>query len=61
MTDTAQGRDVTLDKELQDMIAQSDSGARNPAGLPGKLLFGVALVWSLIRRGWSRGHSEQAS
>ncbi|MCB1890457.1 MAG: TRAP transporter fused permease subunit [Rhodocyclaceae bacterium] len=49
MTDTAQGRDVTLDKELQDMIAQSDSGARNPAGLPGKLLFGVALVWSLFQ------------
>ncbi len=49
MQDSAQGRDAALDRELQEMVAQADSGARHPVGLPGKLLFGVALAWSLFQ------------
>ena len=37
------------DQELQEMVAQTDSGARNPAGVASKLLFGVALAWSLFQ------------
>nr|WP_275097166.1 TRAP transporter permease [Sedimenticola hydrogenitrophicus] len=37
------------DLELQAMVAQVDSGARHPAGIPGKILFGVPLAWSLFQ------------
>ena len=37
------------DQELQEMVAKTDSGARNPGGVPGKILFGVPLVWSLFQ------------
>lgn len=37
------------DQELQEMVAQTDSGARNPAGVARKLLFSVALAWSLFQ------------
>ena len=40
--------DVT-DQELQDMVAKTDSGARHPGGVPGKILFGVPLAWSLFQ------------
>lgn len=33
----------------QDLVAQVDTGARHPAGLPGKILFGVPLAWSLFQ------------
>ncbi len=35
--------------DLEDMVASSDSGARKPAGTPGKLLVGIAAVWSLFQ------------
>ncbi|MEZ5934708.1 MAG: TRAP transporter permease [Alphaproteobacteria bacterium] len=35
--------------DLDDLVASSDTGARNPAGAVGKLLFAVALVWSLFQ------------
>jgi TRAP transporter 4TM/12TM fusion protein len=35
--------------DLEDMVASSDSGARKPAGTPGKLLLGIAAVWSLFQ------------
>ncbi|MFW1678387.1 TRAP transporter permease [Pontibacter sp. JAM-7] len=35
--------------EVQQMVAQSDSGARSPAGLPGKFLWLVALSWALFQ------------
>jgi len=35
--------------DLEDMVASSDSGARKPAGAPGKLLVGIAAVWSLFQ------------
>ncbi|HSA79292.1 MAG TPA: TRAP transporter permease, partial [Geminicoccaceae bacterium] len=34
---------------LQELVAQSDTGARAPAGVAGKLLLWVAIVWSLFQ------------
>ncbi|MDJ0945505.1 MAG: TRAP transporter permease [Kiloniellales bacterium] len=36
-------------EELEDLVASSDTGARNVAGPIGKALAGVALVWSLFQ------------
>ncbi len=36
-------------EELKEMIAQSDTGARSPVGLAGKVLIGVPLIWSLFQ------------
>ncbi len=38
-----------VDPDVQEMVAQADSGARAPRGMPGKLLWGVALAWSLFQ------------
>lgn len=38
-----------VDPDVQEMVAQADSGARVPRGMPGKLLWGVALAWSLFQ------------
>ncbi|MCE8034009.1 TRAP transporter permease [Halomonas sp. MCCC 1A11057] len=35
--------------DLEDMVASSDTGARKPLGVPGKLLVGVAAAWSLFQ------------
>lgn len=35
--------------DLEDMVASSDSGARKPAGMPGKLLVSIAALWSLFQ------------
>ncbi|WP_290797627.1 TRAP transporter permease [Halomonas sp.] len=35
--------------DLEDMVASSDSGARKPAGAPGKLLVSIAAAWSLFQ------------
>ncbi|GAA3904092.1 TRAP transporter permease [Halomonas cibimaris] len=35
--------------DLDDMVASTDSGARKPVGAPGKLLVGIAAVWSLFQ------------
>ncbi|PRY72536.1 TRAP transporter permease [Halomonas ventosae] len=35
--------------DLEDMVASSDSGARKPAGTPGKLLVSIAAAWSLFQ------------
>ncbi|WP_142847413.1 TRAP transporter permease [Telmatospirillum sp. J64-1] len=35
--------------DLQDLVASADTGARSPLGLPGKVLFAVALAWSLFQ------------
>ena len=37
------------DEELQDLVASTDTGARSPVGATGKILAGVALVWSLYQ------------
>ncbi|WP_404473269.1 TRAP transporter permease [Vreelandella venusta] len=40
---------AAADTDLEDMVASSDSGARKPAGVPGKLLVGIAAAWSLFQ------------
>ena len=42
-------QDNVSDQELQEMVAQVDTGARHPSGNAGKLLFGIPLVWSLFQ------------
>ena len=37
------------EEELQDLVASSDAGARDPAGAVGTLLAVVAVVWSLFQ------------
>ncbi|AMD01367.1 TRAP transporter permease [Halomonas chromatireducens] len=37
------------DADLEDMVASSDSGARKPLGVPGKLLVSIAAAWSLFQ------------
>ena len=37
------------EEELQVMIAESDSGSRTAAGIPGKILFGVPLTWAVFQ------------
>ncbi len=39
----------TSNDDIQELVAQSDSGARSPRGFPGKLLWGVALAWALFQ------------
>lgn len=41
--------EIVSDQELKDMVAQTDTGARHPVGIPGKILFGVPLAWSLFQ------------
>src|SRR5690606_5683870 len=35
--------------ELERLVAESDTGGREPAGLTSKLLLGVAIAWSLFQ------------
>ena len=35
--------------DLDEMVAQADTGARDPAGSAGKIILGVALFWSLFQ------------
>jgi TRAP transporter 4TM/12TM fusion protein len=37
------------DAELQDLVASTDTGGRNPTGLTRRVLLGAALVWSLFQ------------
>ncbi|WP_404864294.1 TRAP transporter permease [Georhizobium sp. MAB10] len=37
------------DDDLQDLVAATDTGARNPAGTAGFVIAGVALLWSLFQ------------
>jgi TRAP transporter 4TM/12TM fusion protein len=36
-------------RSAEDLVAEVDTGARHPAGIPGKLLFGIPLAWSLFQ------------
>ncbi|HSK40605.1 MAG TPA: TRAP transporter permease, partial [Arenibaculum sp.] len=36
-------------RELEDLVAQADTGARQPAGTVGRLLFVTAVAWSLFQ------------
>ncbi len=35
--------------DAADLVAQVDTGARHPGGVPGKVLFGVPVAWSLFQ------------
>ncbi|MBE4586841.1 C4-dicarboxylate ABC transporter [Vibrio navarrensis] len=39
----------TTSQDVQEMVAQADTGARNPNGLPGQILWFVPLCWSLFQ------------
>ncbi|MDH3469605.1 MAG: C4-dicarboxylate ABC transporter, partial [Gammaproteobacteria bacterium] len=50
MTDTTNGEPTAAEhQELQDMIAEADTGGRKPAGIPAKVLWVVPLIWSLFQ------------
>ncbi|MDA0148590.1 TRAP transporter permease [Vibrio sp. LaRot3] len=36
-------------QDVQEMVAQSDTGARSPSGIPGRILWFVPLCWSLFQ------------
>ncbi|MCK6263032.1 TRAP transporter permease [Vibrio sp. ZSDE26] len=40
---------TTPSQDVQEMVAQSDTGARNPKGIPGRVLWFVPLCWSLFQ------------
>ena len=41
---------IKSDDELQEMIAETESGARNPTGaFPKKVLFAVPLIWTIFQ------------
>ncbi|KLN65389.1 MULTISPECIES: TRAP transporter permease [Vibrio] len=40
---------TTPSQDVQEMVAQSDTGARAPSGLPGRILWFVPLCWSLFQ------------
>ena len=44
-----EGRAGAAGTDLDELVAQSDTGARNPTGTVAKALFGVALAWSLFQ------------
>ncbi|WP_193370204.1 TRAP transporter permease [Pelagibius marinus] len=37
------------EEELQDLVASTDTGGRNPVGSAGKVILGAALLWSLFQ------------
>ncbi|WP_405117461.1 TRAP transporter fused permease subunit [Phaeobacter sp. BS23] len=41
--------DKTHQEELDDLIAENDTGARDPSGLAKKIVLGVALLWPLYQ------------
>ncbi|MFN3525097.1 MAG: TRAP transporter permease [Paracoccus sp. (in: a-proteobacteria)] len=45
----AAGRGALSQDEIDELVASSDTGARTPPGLVGKLILGVALCWSLFQ------------
>ncbi|MEH6811946.1 MAG: TRAP transporter permease [Motiliproteus sp.] len=49
MTASKQHNPTNAGQDAQDIVAAADSGSRNPAGLPGKLLFIVPLCWALFQ------------
>ncbi|MCP3868607.1 MAG: TRAP transporter permease [Gammaproteobacteria bacterium] len=49
MSEDKKNTESISDQELAEMIAKTDTGARSPIGVPGKVLFGVPLAWSLFQ------------
>jgi len=40
---------TTPSPDVQEMVSQADTGARNPKGIPGRILWFVPLCWSLFQ------------
>ncbi|WP_309083886.1 TRAP transporter permease [Chelativorans sp.] len=49
MADNQKGTQGVTADELQDLVASTDTGARNPAGLAGYVIAAAALAWSLFQ------------
>ncbi|HHH39077.1 MAG TPA: C4-dicarboxylate ABC transporter, partial [Sedimenticola sp.] len=49
MSETKTKPEAISDQELAEMVAQVDTGARHPLGIPGKMLFFIPLAWSLFQ------------
>ncbi|WP_297769159.1 TRAP transporter permease [uncultured Roseovarius sp.] len=49
MADKGSGKGPLSEEELQELVASTDSGARNPTGAVALLLVVVALVWSVFQ------------
>jgi len=49
MSDTQEPVAGKTDNDLQDIIAQVDTGPRNPTGFPQKIILSVAAAWSLFQ------------
>jgi TRAP transporter 4TM/12TM fusion protein len=49
MTDDKKTENVSVDQGLQDLIAENDTGARQPSGLTAKILLWLAVAWSLFQ------------
>jgi len=49
MTQQGQGGAQTAIPSVDDMVAEIDTGARNPSGMAGKMLIGVPLAWSVFQ------------
>jgi len=49
MTQNSQGVGETASSSIEDMVAESDTGARSPSGMAGKMLIFVPLAWSVFQ------------
>jgi TRAP transporter 4TM/12TM fusion protein len=49
MSDEQQAQAKGSEEELEDLIAQADTGGRAPSGFPAKVLLAVPLAWSLFQ------------
>ncbi|WP_341703770.1 TRAP transporter permease [Ferrovibrio sp.] len=49
MTDTRQDAHRPDLKELEELVAESDTGSRHPSGITGRLLVATAICWSLFQ------------
>ncbi|NIY77423.1 TRAP transporter permease [Thalassospira sp. HF15] len=49
MTDEKKTENPSVDQGLQDLIAENDTGARQPSGLTAKILLWLAVAWSLFQ------------
>jgi len=50
MSEVNQDKNTPMsDAELEDLVASTDSGARNPGGIIGKTIAGIALFWAIFQ------------
>jgi len=49
MTQNGQGASEIATPSIEDMVAESDTGARSPSGMAGKMLVLVPLAWSVFQ------------